>query len=183
MTNRLFIALKVPGDTLDQIVEIVKSIDPDFHKKKWENKDKLHFTLKFLGDTNTNLIPEIQNAVSVISKKYHKLRIEFNRFGVFYRNRKPVILWLGINENRELNELAEELDLILSKLGFEKERRKFKAHLTLLRIKDFHKIWVEDFTNFRLPNISCESDEISLFQSKLKPAGSVYTELQSFKLI
>ena len=78
------------------------------------------------------------------------------------------------------------LDEKLETIGFSKEKRPFKGHLTLGRIKDkidpkrlndvlkeFNKFESEDFF----------ADRIILYKSELKPKGAVYTKLVETYLV
>ena len=57
--------------------------------------------------------------------------------GVFPGLRRPRVMWIGLGgETEALIQLQVALDTGLADLGFEKEKRPFKAHLTLARIKD-----------------------------------------------
>ena len=81
--------------------------------------------------------------------------------------------------------LAREIDSRLEHAGFDRERRAFRAHLTLARAKNSHldRAMIAaaapyadtDFGTFTV-------DRIFLFESTLKAGGSVYTKLQEYKL-
>ncbi|MBN2571177.1 MAG: RNA 2',3'-cyclic phosphodiesterase [Ignavibacteriales bacterium] len=183
MKNRLFIALEVPKEILHQIQTIREdNIDTKYHFR-WEPIDKLHFTLKFLGDVDSAFIDKIDQSLSLIVKSYNKFECEFSKFGLFKRNRIPSILWIGLKENQDLYNLANEIENEMYKLGFEKETRKFNAHLTLLRIR---QVVSEDIfynlLDISLPLIKFTTENISLMKSELLPSGSVYTKIKQFKL-
>jgi len=182
MTNRLFITLDIPEDTLDEIIKIRDELYRH-DSVRWEGRDKLHITLKFLGDTDSKLIPSLENIIYKISDEYAEQHLSFNKFGIFYRNNEPKIFWLGLDENNDLIGLQKQIEEECRELGFEKERRKFHAHLTLLRIRGFENIKrLEEIKESKIVPINFSAKTISLIKSDLKPSGSVYSIIKSFEL-
>lgn len=183
MKTRLFIAMNIPEINLKEILQVRDEVYGKNDNIKWEEIDKLHITLQFLGDMENHKISNIKNELKNIAEKINQFETHFTRFGIFYRGNKPAILWVGIRNSDELIKLQKSIEAAMTSLGFEPETRKFKPHLTLLRIKgnedleklnNFkkHKIWLDKF------NIT----SFSLFKSELKQGGSVYTSLEKFKL-
>ncbi|MBM4171366.1 MAG: RNA 2',3'-cyclic phosphodiesterase [Ignavibacteria bacterium] len=181
MMIRTFIALEIPRDPLSKILEIR---DQNFDIKlgvKWETIEKLHITLKFLGDTNSDLINLINDELNNIILKQKKFELTFDRFGMFKKNNIPKILWVNFSKNQYLNAFAREIDQMCSKFGFESELIEFKPHLTLLRIKNEKLVpEVNKLCNVKIPNINFVSDKVIFFESKLLKTGSVYNSIKSF---
>jgi 2'-5' RNA ligase len=181
MTSRTFIALEIPYNSLNKILEIR---DQNFNSKfnvKWEPIEKLHITIKFLGDTNICLFDEINIELDNLISKQKKFELTFDRFGTFKKSNIPKIFWVNFKENPQLSLFAKEVDLICSRFGFEKENREFKPHLTLLRIKNEKLIpELNKLCNIKIPNIYFTSDKVIFFESKLLQTGSVYNSIKSF---
>jgi 2'-5' RNA ligase len=154
------------------------------HELKWESPEKLHLTLKFLGDVDTDLIEEIDGNIRNALEKFECVSSYFNKFGVFKKFKKPRVLWLGIKRSDQLESLHELIDNSMSAVGFERENRRFTPHLTLLRIKkDIEPKLLKNFLDYNLEPILFESCQVSLIKSELKPEGSSYTLLRKFKLL
>jgi len=51
MSKRLFIGINLPTATKRQLSTITRKLVVQYPQIKWEDKDKLHITLKFLGST------------------------------------------------------------------------------------------------------------------------------------
>ncbi len=180
--KRLFVAAEIPADIIENIVRLRNSIFGNANVK-WEPVTKFHLTLKFLGDTEISLIPEIRNMLGEMFKDKNRIPTSFTRFGAFYRNGKPKILWAGFEATLPLLTLKEEIENAFFNFGFEKEERKFKPHLTLARLKGYEPN--EKILEFRKLNFEKKEFEIGriiLFESKLKPTGSIYSEIKSFEL-
>lgn len=183
MTSRLFISLDLQKDFVDYLIELRNSIYPEDNRIKWEKRNKLHITLKFLGDTEENEIEKIENKLNYLFADKNCINLEFTGFGVFSKNGKPVILWAGFKENSLLNQLATDIDRGMNEFGFELEKRKFKSHITLLRIKgseDFNRI--NKMVDYKPEKIETSASEITLYKSILKPAGSEYYALKKYSL-
>ena len=182
MTNRLFIALDLPEFIVDEITEIRKSIYND-ESIRWESKEKLHITLKFLGDVKTELIPAFSQTLETVCSDANEIELKYKSFGYFYRNRNPKILWLGFDYDDNLINLNNRINETFEQFGFEREKRKFKPHITLLRIRGReNRKKLDSFLDFELPERTFTCSSVTLFKSDLIPSGSVYTKIEKFKL-
>jgi 2'-5' RNA ligase len=179
---RLFIALKIPSDIVEKVIEFRNEVVVANSLFKWEPVDKLHLTLKFIGEFPEEKLSELIHSLSFLNH-LPKMRLKLGRFGFFFSKKDPRILWIGLNSEKNLVELVEKLNRVISIFGIEPEVRKFKAHLTLLRIKNnFPGELIKKFEEYDVPELSFVSEKIILFKSELKPSGSVYTEIKSFDL-
>src|SRR5258706_14752034 len=71
-TMRLFIALELPDavrDALFNLQQRLRSRD-SANIVRWLNADTFHLTLKFLGDTPTSRIAEIETALALAVKNH-----------------------------------------------------------------------------------------------------------------
>ncbi len=180
---RTFIALEIPEEPLKKIIEIRNENYSGNSAVRWEPIDKLHLTLKFLGDTREELVEKISKDVFESIRKYKMLGLSFNEFGIFKRDDLPKILWLGIKVEQKMLDLVQDIEDICSKYGFPKEKRNFKPHITILRVRgyeDFNQL--NNLTSIKFEPINFMSGTITFFKSELKPSGSIYTALQKFYL-
>ncbi|HET6272636.1 MAG TPA: RNA 2',3'-cyclic phosphodiesterase [Bacteroidota bacterium] len=182
---RLFIAIETPPDLRPQIAAIrdrLKASDADV---KWEPNEKLHATIKFLGNTDDHLLPEIVSYIRGGCQKFAPFQIRYKGVGCFPNSRTPRVIWVGMDEpGGNLNLLHLEIDSGLVALGFEREEKRFHPHVTLGRVKSNKKIhsllrMMESIT-FESQPVTVH--EIALMQSELNASGSVYTILNSIPL-
>ena len=179
--NRLFVSLNLPDEVIDKIVQIRDSIYSD-KNLKWEPKEKLHLTLKFIGDVPFNIVDEISKEL-VLVNKYTEFNCSFFKFGFFYRDDNPNILWAGLKTDNYLNDLVTELNQKLKRFSIPTEKRKFNAHITLLRIKKELGInFVNKFKNFTFEPIEFTANNIVLYKSILLNKGSKYFKINNYKL-
>lgn len=180
---RLFVALEIPENIIDAILfERNKHLG---HEKniRWESKDKLHITLKFLGDTEESLVESISNELESIACKNKPVKMEINKFGVFRKSGELKILWVGMKENKFLINIVNDIEESFCKFGYPKEDRKFKPHITLLRFRGTeNSSKILNLLEIKLPELVFTANKISLVKSELKQSGSVYTTMKSFIL-
>ena len=183
--KRLFIGIKVEiaKELKNFIIDLKTNLKDE--KFKWVDYSNYHLTLKFLGETSENLIPQIDNVLKNIAKNNQKFSIQLSGIGVFKNISNPRVLWIGINESEELNSLFNSIEDKLSLLGFKKEKRDFNPHLTIARIKFLKN---KKFLLNKILN-NCDKkwnqspvNEFILFESILKREGAVYNELERYSL-
>ena len=93
-------------------------------------------------------------------------------------------MWFGFKADKNIFDIAEQTDINLNAVGFEREKRPFKPHLTLLRLKGGEDPrLLENLLSYETPHEEFMADEIALMKSELLPKGSIYSEVKTFKLI
>ncbi len=182
---RLFIAIDTPESVRPDLFrtrDLLKSLDTDV---KWESDNKLHCTLKFLGDTESQGMPSIVSMLADIGRAFAPLMVTYTGLGCFPNRLDPRIIWAGIHdpENR-LAGLARSIDRAMSTCGFEQERRPFSPHVTIGRVKGRRGLGellatMESIT-FDCPPVLIQ--EILLVRSDLRPSGSLYSVLERVAL-
>ena len=140
--------------------------------------------MKFFGDVSESRIPEINNAAAVLSGS-GAIDLSVGGLGTFPGGGRPRVIWIGITgEIDRLVTARDMLDGALSEIGFPKEGRPFRAHLTLGRVKGRVTVALstrlEELRNTELGTMRVEG--LSLIQSDLKPSGAVYTPLAFYSL-
>ncbi|WP_290664849.1 RNA 2',3'-cyclic phosphodiesterase [Ignavibacterium sp.] len=181
MKSRIFVALNIPDEAKDTLFDVVYKLHPE-KNLKWEKKDKIHLTLKFVGEIDDNFLPGIINDLEFL-QEYKSQKLRITGFGFFFRFKEPKILWAGLKFTDELKSIAQRLDDYFTKFGIEKGNREFKPHLTLMRIKNNPgDNFINKFKNSKFEPIDFQSNSISLIKSELNPSGSVYTEIKKYNL-
>ncbi|MDR3626235.1 MAG: RNA 2',3'-cyclic phosphodiesterase [Ignavibacteriaceae bacterium] len=187
--NRLFIALKIPEEIREKIISLRDAAIDNSNKYRWEAEDKIHLTLKFIGNVNEEFIEPLGDSLNFISD-YNSFNCRLIRFGFFYQNnqatlpgREAKILWMGLSVDEKINQLVERINKELEAFSIAPEKRKFQPHLTLKRLKgDEESGFVKSFENYKVPDIQFKAGEVALMKSDLLPHGSKYTEIKKYKL-
>jgi RNA 2',3'-cyclic 3'-phosphodiesterase len=182
---RLFIAIPSPPSVLPSLAEVRDALRDSRADVKWESTEKLHCTVKFLGDTNDDLVQSITNSLTQIGSTTHPFSIRYTGLGCFPGRRDPRIIWAGIEDSTEqLKRLFEQIDDAMSRFGFERERRTFHPHVTLGRVKGTRHVPelldTMETINFDHPPVMIQ--EMELVKSTLKPSGSEYSRVARVEL-
>jgi len=185
-TIRTFIALPLTSEVHQALRDIQNELRETVGKARWTRPEGIHITLKFLGDTGKDLVGAIGEALDGIARRHQSFELTLNGTGAFPSLSNPRVLWVGIGNSESLLMLQKEVEEAIEPFGYSSEKRQFKAHLTLARLKGDR--WPET-DRTRLIEASEFTDglkipvrELILFQSELKPAGAVYTALHRSKL-
>ncbi len=148
---------------------------------RWVKPHGLHITLSFLGDTDEKYISQLQNVLESVAEKTRPFSLKLGGCGVFPNPAKARVLWIGVNEGEgSLQNIKKALDYRLEGLGFLTEKRLYKPHLTLGRMR-----YPADETLIR--RFITEANEFStcaekvlklvLFESRLTTSGANYYPL------
>lgn len=181
-TIRTFIAIEIPPEIQNNIAELQNNLKRLGGKISWTKPGNIHLTLKFLGDTDVERIAAIGSELERAAKSTTGFKIHVKGTGAFPNWKRPRVIWIGAqSEGEQLSELAEQIENRMHQFGFEKESRRFSAHLTLGRVKDASAI---EPVMEKL--ISCEGFDAGSFdatafyliKSELHPSGSIYTHLK-----
>ncbi len=178
---RTFIAINLPDPVLGAIAGVQETLKRSGLKMRWVRREGMHLTLKFLGDIDRNHVEDIRGAMERSTRAFSPFTLRGEGVGVFPDFTRPRVAWVGVSGDIEtLRSLQRELDSQLNGLGFEKEKRPFKGHLTLGRVKGSLDRTRLKEALFALEDFSTQPFEVKaliLFQSDLRPDGAVYTRL------
>ena len=179
--NRLFISLNIPNNIINKLIELRNSVW-NSGDLRWEHSSKLHVTLKFIGDVDqdkTNLLAERLELIS----DFETFNCSLEKFGFFFRDDNPSILWAGLVIDDNIVKLIKSIDEILSEFSVAADKKKFKPHITLLRLrKDPGINFVNKFKNFSFEPILFQANSVTLYKSVLEKSGSKYYEIKKYHL-
>ncbi len=192
---RAFIAVELGAELRAALAEAQASIKAKLDARlQWVRPESLHVTLKFLGHVGEDRIPDLERAMTLVAGAHSRFSLEVGGLGVFPDSRQPRILWVGMSGSvQRLVELAGELDLRLEGMGFSRETKPFRVHLTLARIKEQAREIGKVLSAAGLSGQAgqpgqvakvgtLEVSALSLMKSDLKPTGAVYTRLAEIQL-
>ena len=186
MKKRLFIAIDISDDARNAAADYINDISKHLSGSsvKWERPQKLHITVKFLGNTEEALMKSLKDMLDNNAKATKAFEIQLVGTGAFPNANRPRVLWLGVRRaSGELADLASRIDTDASKLGFESENKSFNPHLTIARVRNPHnsRELGEEHASKTFGPISFTSRELVLYESHLSAAGSIHTKIHVAK--
>ena len=190
-TIRAFIAIPLPRSLLDRLAALQKKLENQVPSRsvRWVQVKSIHLTLKFLGDTPMEKLPEITQALAVVARHVPSCTFSAAGLGCFPNPRRPRVVWVGVQEPLgRLMALQDAIEEVISPLGYPPEGRGFKPHLTLGRIgrrashSDAAQVGEVVASTTLEPLAEVFADRFALIRSVLKSTGAEYTTLEEFRL-
>jgi 2'-5' RNA ligase len=184
---RLFVAVSAPEEIRSAAAATIEALRP-FGDVRWATPERLHLTLKFLGGTPEQKVPAVQEELRRIANLCLHFAIRLDGIGAFPSTRHPQTVWYGLGGDvAALSDLAKQIEAAMEPLGFGKEGRPYRPHLTLGRVRSPRGVRelateLEKRAAEASSGIEWRVDAITLMRSELKPTGPVYTELSRFPL-
>jgi len=179
---RAFIAVDLPESiraTLRHKQTAFRSVAPG---ARWTEPEGIHLTLKFLGEVSDSKVREVSERLRKLGP-FEPFAIRVAGLGFFPDGRRPRVFWVGIEESASLIRLAQHVDKEMQAIGFAREERAFRPHLTLARFREPQALPAlqaaisgqgeEDLGSF-------EVSDFFLFESKLSPHGAQYRKVERF---
>jgi 2'-5' RNA ligase len=173
----IFPPLEVRKTALSGALEAVRRSGD---KVRWARPEKVHLTLKFLGDTQEEVLNDLCAALEETCRHHAPFDVGLTGFGAFPSARRARILWASVGAGSErLCSLATDVDAAFAPLGFEREGRPYVPHLTLGRVRGRPASF--DLSRASL-NLGFRARRAKLVESTLTEEGAVYRTVEAFAL-
>ena len=186
MMIRSFIAIDFPEETRKALEDIQKELKQCGAGVRWVKPSSIHLTLKFLGNIHPTQVEDIALAVPQEVRDEPPITLRAAGLGAFPSRRKPRVIWIGMEgEVQRLTRIQARVENALEPLGFVREKRPFRPHLTIGRVKDRRKLQalIDAMAELKIPEFdSFDVTEIILYKSDLRPTGAIYTKLHRMSL-
>jgi 2'-5' RNA ligase len=179
---RAFIAIDLPESIRGALrlkQASFRSVCPD---ARWAQPEGMHLTLKFLGEISDAKVRQVCGSLKDLGW-FEGFAIGLKGFGFFPDARRPRVFWVGVEAPAGLRQLAEQVEGAMGRIGFAREERAFRPHLTLARFREpqpqpalqalITQLGEQELGNF-------EVSEFFLFESKLSPQGAEYRKVERF---
>jgi RNA 2',3'-cyclic 3'-phosphodiesterase len=178
---RTFIAVEIPAEVKSRAEQLIARLRVAPAKVKWVAPKHMHWTLKFLGDVDIREVPKICQAVQRAVSPLAPFDIEARGAGAFPGVERPRTIWVGVGEGSEaMVQLHDAIERELVPLGYRKENRRFRPHLTIGRVRQSPE--VDELATLIEHNADFESGlstvyEVVVFASELGRDGPTYEML------
>ncbi len=166
--HRIFIAINLPEDVKNQLVNYQKKIEGLFQPPspiRWTKKDSLHITLEFLGNLSDDEVMKVCQNTEELAKKHKPFTVTLDKISYGPPKKMPPrMIWVTGQKLTELN---------------------LTPHITLGRMKmwEFRQIEPEERPDISQEiGLNFEVNSLEVMESQLKRTGPDYTILESCPL-
>jgi 2'-5' RNA ligase len=184
---RTFIAVEISSEVQIRAARLIAKLEATGANVRWVKPEHMHLTLKFLGDVDLREIPEVCAAVERATADVPPFSLRLVGAGAFPNLSHPRTVWIGADEGAdEIDALHKALDASLAEIGFRAEQRRFRAHLTIGRVRNADRGMAE------LAQVLAEHadyvagvidvDEVVTFSSELDRGGPIHEPLATAEL-
>jgi RNA 2',3'-cyclic 3'-phosphodiesterase len=189
---RLFLALPLKEEVRAALAAGVEELHrgpascpaPCPAKVGWVAPGAMHLTLKFLGETDEAKADVLLSALRPVCAALAPPAFAVTGAGTFPPRGRPRVVWAGVEPaDGALTALAAAVEEASAGLGWERETRPFRPHLTLGRVRG--ELFLDDLLR-RVETLASRrfgaqsSPALVLFRSHLSPAGARHEQLASF---
>jgi 2'-5' RNA ligase len=190
-TLRTFIAIELDDSIKDGLVQAQERLKEHIAPRsvRWVRPGAIHLTLKFLGNTSQDQVEAVRATLPLVVADTSPFSFGVGGLGCFPNTRRPRVVWIGIQEvTGALLGLRQAIEAHVAPLGFPTEKRPFRPHLTLGRVRRYaNKSEVAQIGKV-VDEILVGSmgemtvTEVSYIKSDLRPSGAVYSTLTAATL-
>jgi len=185
---RCFIAIHLPSEIQAQISDFIADLKKYSNDVRWVKAKNIHLTLKFLGEIDSKRVNSVKECLYPIGNEFPPFNLSISGSGCFPNKKRPRVFWLGMEQGKDnpLFGVNKWIENQLSKLGFEKEKRRFSPHLTLGRVRTKPPVNFSGLFTFLENNPFTPAKflvrDIFFMQSSLKPTGAEYRVIEKYPL-
>lgn len=178
VTCRLFLALPLSEEARTAAAALAAPLRTRAPRLKWVEPGLYHLTLRFLGDTEAERLPELAGAFGAAAAASAPFVLRLGSLGTLPRGRDARVLALALAEGgAPLSALAAALEVASRRLGYAAETRPFRAHLTLARSRQGESLpagLLPAAASATAPGPSWRAEGALLMESELSPRGPRY---------
>ncbi len=182
---RLFIATTFPAAVLRLLNERIAPVRPKLPPASWVRPETQHLTFAFLGEHPETLVERLAPLLTSRLGGVARFEASLRGCGFFPNSRHARVGWVGAEPEDRFGEVARAVREAVKDTGVELDRSEFRAHLTVMRMREgWPPLSIETFTK-ALRDYKSETfpvDRVTLYESKLSPKGAEHTALQEFGL-
>ena len=176
---RLFTAIDIPADVKARLEALLHRLRP-LAKLHWIPVEKLHITIKFIGEWPEARLDELKRALAAISSSA-PVEIAIRRIGWLPNPRSARVLYAGVAAGEALTALAAATERAAQGAGVPAEERIYRPHVTLARTRKRVPL-----DGLRRALSEVELSDIGRYQASsfalYSSADGTYTKLQEFPL-
>jgi 2'-5' RNA ligase len=166
---RLFVGLDLPESIKTALLASMGGVA----NARWQMRDQLHLTLRFIGEVDRHTAADIAAALDRVNVR--PFVAELGDPGLFDHRGRIDTMWVGVRPAEALTQLAKSVNAALTSAGIPPESRAFLPHITIARGRGM--IGATGWPQSPIPRLTWNVDSFALFESRMGKDGSDYTIL------
>ncbi|GAB4146981.1 MAG: RNA 2',3'-cyclic phosphodiesterase [Planctomycetota bacterium] len=173
---RCFVALDLPSEVRRSAAARVDPLRGE-GDVRWVDQQRMHLTLKFLGEQPESVVREMVRALDRLPAR--PLDLSLGGIGRFPPRGPPRVIWVSV-AGEGLDALAGAVEDAAFALGVPRERRPFRAHMTVGRVRSARgaaRLCSAMDAVEPASALSFRAETFALYQSVLSSRGPAYTVL------
>ncbi|MDD3527814.1 MAG: RNA 2',3'-cyclic phosphodiesterase [Bacteroidales bacterium] len=183
--KRIFAAVKIAPDANFSSVYNQLKTALRHDRINWVPLHNIHLTLKFFGEVHDEQVEAIDEILKQVAVRHKSFDMELFGTGIFGSSYDPRVVWFGIRHSEQISALAADVLDAVTPIGFPRDRQNFRPHLTIGRVKhitdkNIFQQTIRKHSNSLIQVVKVDS--FGLIESKLRPQGSAYMALASYRL-
>lgn len=180
---RTFVAINLPPEERQRLHDALAPLRERDLPVRWAAPESLHITVKYLGDTESSAVAAVDRVLADAAARREPMTLTVGGVGAFPTLRRANIVWVGAAAAPELMALQKHLEPALSRLGFPREQRPFRPHITVGRARsDARALDIERYVGLVDYEAIVRIDTVELMQSHQSSRGSRYETLLTRRL-
>ena len=184
---RLFIAVNLPADERRAAFAATAPLRETDAPVKWVAEENLHVTMRFLGAVPRERAGEIGAALVEAVRNVKAFDLGLGGLGAFPDHSHPRVLWIGVEHHPALELLANDVERVVNRYGFEPELRPFRPHVTIGRSRDNASKGALQAVGEQLGTVEYSAvipvESVDLMESHTMGKGPSYTVLRRAALV
>ncbi len=183
---RLFVAIPIREEIKQKLVNLQNELKSELAGVRWASPMTFHLTLKFIGEVELNLVKPICERVEKVAKKLEPQTLIIKSLGRFGSKNRTRVLWTDVEGDiYPIAQIVKELNAELEYFGIVPEKKAYRPHITLGRVKknideQLLNELIEKYANREIGYI--DVDSVVVFQSELKPEGAQHHPIKTIEL-
>jgi RNA 2',3'-cyclic 3'-phosphodiesterase len=179
----LFLAYKIIPN--EAIIKLTQNILKHYSQENIRpiQLENYHLTLAFIGNISKKHIKDIIIVTQDITKQLNEIEIEIDKVGFFEGKRNNFVIWFGIKNNEELNQITKTIRKTYKENNINYYPTPFYPHITIAKIKELkekEKTKEKIETLFNIPPQKLTLTNPTLFESISIENTTRYNIIQSF---
>lgn len=171
---RLFTGIALSEEVRGCVARIADRLGDEIEGVRWVPRENLHVTLKFLGDCDPGSVDGILEAMRP-AREHLPLCLDVGGVSAFPSQPSARIIWVGADDRSgAAAALFTDLEGALRRLGFEKEKRRYRPHVTIGRARRSAIRLPEGIGDRFAEMLPLEVHDIVLYRSSLSSSGATY---------